>query len=61
MDEDVTFYECPNCGYDSKFYHLDWHAVVCQGCDVEVTLKEYRALDLHKQQEFDRGRKGEEY
>jgi hypothetical protein len=39
--EDVTNLECPNCEYVSKFYHLDWHAVVCKGCDEEVTLERY--------------------
>ena len=27
MSEDVTNLNV------SKFYHLDWHAVVCKGCD----------------------------
>ena len=39
--EDVTLLECPNCEYVSKFYHLDWHTVVCKGCDEEVTLESY--------------------
>ena len=47
MDEDVTLLECPNCEYVSKVYHLDWYAIVCKGCDEEITLESY--LDWKEQ------------
>tara|TARA_R110002167_G_scaffold191735_3_gene394117 strand:+ start:2544 stop:2792 length:249 start_codon:yes stop_codon:yes gene_type:complete len=42
QDESTTLLECPKCSHISKVYHLDWYAVVCEGCSEEVKLTEFK-------------------
>ena len=42
MSEPTTLLECPKCSHISKVYHLDWYAVVCEGCSEEVKLTEFK-------------------
>ena len=45
MSESTTLLECPKCSHISKVYHLDWYAVVCEGCSEEVKLTEFKEIE----------------
>ena len=45
MSESTTLLECPKCSHISKVYHLDWYAVVCEGCSEEVKLTEFKETE----------------
>jgi ribosomal protein S27E len=45
LSESTTLLECPKCSHISKVYHLDWYAVVCEGCSEEVKLTEFKEIE----------------
>jgi len=39
--EKATELNCPNCNGVNTVFHFDWHAIICSGCDEEITKEEF--------------------